>query len=640
MMERDFLEMVQAGPVVFDGAIGTQLYERGVYINKSFDDANLTKQDLVRSVHEEYLQAGADVLTTNTFGSNRIKLRRHGLEEQVEAINKAGVEIARSVAEDLAFVAGSVGPTGVTPTVLTDGELDEIRAAYREQVRALAEAGADLLVFETFRQLSEMRIALEAAREVCDLPIVAQMAFDSELATGDGADPDRVALLLKEWGADVIGANCMEGPKVIYDVVEQMLGHGAPVIAQPNAGYPRKVDERLVYMATPEYFGVYARRFFKMGVGLVGGCCGTGPAHVRKIAAAARMMGGGRVQVEVADTQLNNLESDPEMSPVPVEERSDLAAKITRVWSDRVNAPADERAPINRENFVVSVEVNPPSGLSPQKGVDAAKMLIEHGVDVINSSDGPRASVRMANSAFAKMMQEQVGNEVIVHFCSRDRNLLGLQSDLLGLHVLGLNNLCVITGDPPKVGDYPHATAVFDLDSIGMLRMISNFNRGLDPAGKSFGDVTQFFCACGAEPAAKDYDREIRRLEEKHEAGAHFVMTQPVYDPVVLERFLSDIKHLDLPVLVGLLPLASHRNAEFLHNEVPGMAVPDDIRARMRDAGSGPEARAEGVAIAQETLMNVKDEVVGAYIMPPFGRYVAALEILECIDGFGPAPSR
>lgn len=633
-VNRDFLEVVDAGPVVFDGAVGTQLYERGIYINKSFDDANLSQQDLVRSVHEAYLQAGADVITTNTFGSNRIKLQRHGLEGRVVEINRQGVLLAREVARDAAFVAGSVGPTGLTPTMLTDAELDEIREAYREQIGALANAGADLIVLETFRQLSEIRIAIEAAGEVCDLPIVAQMAFDADLKTGDGASPDRVALLLKQWGADVIGANCMEGPNVLFDVVEQMVGHGRPVIAEPNAGYPRKVEERLVYMATPEYFGVYARRFFKLGVNIVGGCCGTGPEHVRQIAAASRMMGGGRIKVEMAEADKVEQRAEEGLEAVPVEDRTQLARKILRVQRERVLAPPDKRAPVSRDTFVVSVEVNPPSGLNPDTSIESAQMLIDGGVDVINTSDGPRASVRMNNGAFAALMRERVGCEVIVHYCSRDRNLLGLQSDLLGLHVLGLHNLCVITGDPPKVGDYPHATAVFDLDSIGMLRMISNFNRGLDPSGKSVGDVTRFFCACGAEPAAKDYEREIRRLEEKKAGGADFVMTQPVYDHRVLEKFLKDIEHLGLPVLVGLLPLASHRNAEFLHNEVPGMAVPDDIRKRMESAGSGPQARAEGVKIAQETLDMVKDQVVGAYIMPPFGRYVAALEILQCIDGY------
>lgn len=632
----EFLAALSDGPIVFDGAIGTQLYERGIFINKCFDAANLDRQDMVASVHRAYLDAGAEVLTTNTFAANRIKLKRHGLEDKVEAINRAGVAIAKEVAGDEAYVAGSVGPTGLTPTMLTDTELDEIRAAYREQIGFLIDAGVELLTLETFRLMSEMRLALEAARAVSPtIPIVAQMAFDSERRTADGADPERVVLLLKQWGADVVGANCMEGPNVLFDVVEQMVGRGVPIIAQPNAGYPRKVDERLIYMATPEYFGVFARRFFKAGAAIVGGCCGTGPEHVERIAGAALMMGGGRHARPKTRLSVLAEESAAGRDPVPTEERSGLAAKVLRVHRERVRAanPAD-RVATGPENFVVSVEVNAPSGLDPSAKIAATRMLLGGAVDVVNIADNPRASARMSNWAMARLLQEQLDTEVILHVCGRDRNLLGLQADILAYHALHLNNLVVITGDPPKVGDYPHATAVFDLDSVGILRMIENFNRGIDPAGKAVGDTTRFFLATGAEPAAADYDRELTRLEKKKAAGAQMIMTQPVYDPQVLERFLTDIEGLDMPVLVGLLPLASHRNAEFLHNEIPGMAVPAEIRERMRLAGSGPLARAEGVAIAQETLLKVKDRVVGAYIMPPFGRYEAALEILSCLPGY------
>lgn len=627
-MSARFFELLAKGPLVFDGGIGTRLYERGIYVNKSFDHANLSNPDLVEAVHGEYLEAGADVLTANTFSSNRIKLRRHGLEEQTAAINRAGVEIARRVATTNAFVAGSIGPTGQTPTMLTDRELEVIRQAFREQARALAEAGADLIILETFRQMSEIRLAMEAVQEVCDLPLIAQMSFDRERKTGDGASPERVAMLLNEWGADVVGANCMEGPHVLFDVVVAMRGFGVPVIAQPNAGYPRNVDQRLVYMATPEYFGVYGRRFLKAGVDLIGGCCGTGPEHIRQLAAAARMVGGGRKAIEVREVT---------RAPQPPAEESaessvrptDLATKIRAAVQSRLRGE-----PVRRENFVVSVEVNPPAGLDPAEALQAARMLVQGGVDVINIADGPRASVRMANWALGHLMQTELDIEVILHLCGRDRNLLGLQSDLLGFQALNLHNLVVITGDPPKVGDYPHATAVFDLDSVGILRMIRNFNHGIDPAGKSVGASTAFYCACGAEPAAMDYDRELRRLEKKKQAGASFIMTQPVYDPAVLDRFLEDTRHLELPVMVGLLPLASYRNAEFLHHEVPGMAVPDEIRARMKAVGSGPEARREGVAIAQETLERIKDRVVGAYIMPPFRRFSAALEILSALEGY------
>ena len=637
MTKPRFLDAIRDRPIVFDGGMGTQLYERGIYINRSFDDANLTRADLVRQIHQEYVLAGADVITTNTFSANRLKLARHGLEDRLVEINHAAVEIARQVALDRAWVAGSIGPTGRTPTMLTDAEIREIREAFAEQVRVLLEAGVELIVIETFRLLSEVRLAIEAAREAIgdrDVPIVATMAFDVERRTGDGADPERVAMLLADWGADVVGANCMEGPHVIFDVVGGMLGGPAPVIAQPNAGYPRKVDERLVYMATPEYFGVYAKRLFKAGVSGVGGCCGTSPEHVRRIAAAARMMGGGQPIIEAPRVRSVSARASSR-DAVPVADRTELATKIDRVWRERLRPEEGrEPAPLTRDHFAVSVEVNPPKGLNPMRAIEAARMLQAGGVDVINIADGPRASVRMSNWALAKLVQDRLGMEAILHLCARDRNLLGLQADVLAYNALGLNNLVVITGDPPKVGDYPHATAVFDLDSVGMLRMLSNFNDGVDPAGKDVGQVTRFFCACGAEPAATDYDRELRRLEAKCEAGASLIMTQPVYDGAVLDRFLHDIKGMNVPVMVGLLPLASWRNAEFLHNEVPGMAVPSSIRERMREAGSGEQARAVGVQIAQETLEQVKDRVVGAYIMPPFGRYRAALEILSCVPGY------
>ena len=628
-MKKRFLDALGEGPLVFDGAIGTQLYERGIFINKCFDAANLSNPDLVTAIHEAYRDAGADALTSNTFAANAIKLRRHGLEDSVAEINRAGIELARRAAQDSVYVGGSIGPTGLVPAMLTDREAAEIRAAYREQAAALAAAGADFLILETFRQLSEIRIVIEAAREVSDLPIIAQMAFDQDRKTADGASPERVALLLVEWGADVIGTNCLEGPNVIFDVIGEMVGRGAPVIAQPNAGYPRKIDERLIYMATPEYFGEYAKRYYQSGVAIVGGCCGTGPEHIRRIAGAARMLGGGHHDKPVSRLSVVQLAETDGFDEIPMQERTGLAAKIHRVYHDRVKGKATNE--IGPDNFVVSVEVNAPAGLDPSARVEAARMLKAGGVDVLNIADGPRASARMSNWALGMEFRRELDTEVILHVCGRDRNLLGLQMDILAYHVSGLHNLVVITGDPPKVGDYPHATAVFDLDSIGILRLIENFNHGLDPAGKNFGEPTRFLCACGAEPAAIDYDRELRRLELKKEAGAQFIMTQPVYDHAILERFLNDTEHLDLPVLVGLLPLASYRNAEFLHNEVPGMAVPEPIRERMRAAGSGASARAEGVKIAQETLEEIKHRVVGAYVMPPFGRFSAALEILECV---------
>jgi homocysteine S-methyltransferase len=384
----------------------------------------------------------------------------------------------------------------------------------------------------------------------------------------------------------------------------------------------------MIYMATPEYFGVYARRFYKLGVAMVGGCCGTGPEHIRSIAGAARMMGGGRVTIEAAAPSVDVAETAAGVpTACPTQLKTGLSKKISEVYESRVKGSGP--VAITPKNFVVSVEVNPPSGLDASGAIAAARMLREAGIDVVNIADGPRATVRMSNQTLAHLIQEQVGIEVLLHVCCRDRNLLGLQADLLADHVLGIDNLVIITGDPPKMGDYPQATAVFDLDSIGLLRLTNGLNRGFDPSGKPMQLATCFYCACGAEPAAQDYERELRRLEEKRAAGAELIMTQPVYDPQLLRRFLDDTKHLNMPVLIGLLPLASYRNAEFLHNEVPGMQIPGHIRERMREVSSGAAARAEGVKIAQEALAAVVDDVVGAYIMPPFGRYRAALEILE-----------
>lgn len=609
--------------------MGTQLYERGNFFNRSLEEACLVKPDLVRQVHDEYVAAGAQLIQTHTFAANRIKLARHDLADRTEDINRIATHLALEAADDRILVAGSVGPTGKVPGVMTARELAAVLEAFREQVSMIAESGAHCISFETFRQLSELRIAIGAAKDVCDLPIIAQVAFDAEVRTADGAGPVRVVEILKEAGACVVGANCVEGPVGVFQAVEQMVGRGVPVSARPNAGYPRLDDDRLIYMATPEYFGLYARRYFKLGVALVGGCCGTSPEHTRRIAASARMMGGGSVKASPVRVTLEEKETVAGISPTPVEEKSLLARKIMRAYHDRVRAK--NPLPVGPDTFAVSVEVNPPPGLDPADALAAARLLREGGVDVVNIADGPRATVRMSNSALALLIQRDLGMETILHVCCRDRNLLGLQADLLASHVLGIRNLVVITGDPPKLGDYPHATAVFDLDSIGLLRLLDGLNRGIDPSGKHMGAATSFFSACGAEPAALNYDRELRRLEEKVAAGADFIMTQPVYDPAVITRFLDDTAAFDRPVLIGLLPLASYRNAEFLHNEVPGMSIPAEIRARMARATTGQEARAEGIAIAQEALVSVVDRVAGAYIMPPFRRYGAALKILESV---------
>lgn len=608
-------DRIARGPIVVDGAMGTELYQRGKFINKPFEGVNLSDPVLVESVHREYVQAGAELIETNTFAANKAKLRRVGLEDQHDAINAAAVAIARKAAGEKAWVVGAMGPTGTKWPSLSAHKQSEQRQVFAEQARTLVDAGVDGLILETFSYLGELEVALKEVRGVFDGVIIAQASFTGAMATGDGAGPNEVARALKDGGATVVGANCADGPMELYAIAEKLVSHGMPVSIIPNAGYPKPVDGRMIYMATPEYFGVSARRLFKLGVRMVGGCCGTSPGHIRSMVGAKRMMSGGGVQAAALPAKGHITEEiGIALEPTPFGERSRLAAKIA-----------------SEEGFVVSVEVNPPTGLDPKKAIDGARMLKAAGVDVINIADGPRASVRMSNWSLALKVQQAVDMEAIVHLCMRDRNLLGLQSDILAYDSLGLHNLVVITGDPPKMGDYPDATAVFDLDSIGAIRMIDNFNRGVNLAGRSLKGQTNFVMACGAEPAALDYDRELRRLREKVDAGAEFVMTQPVYDPEVLERFLDDIKEFERPVLVGLMPLASSRNAEFLHNEVPGMQIPSSIRDRMAKVGRGPDARAEGVRIAQEMLIAVKDRVRGAYIMPPFGRYEAAIEVLDVV---------
>jgi homocysteine S-methyltransferase len=626
---RTFREALIAGPLLFDGATGTQIYERGVLFNRSFDELNVSQPDLIREIHADYVAAGAQVVETNTYGANRLALQRHDLQDRVVELNRAGVMLAREAADERAFVAGAVAPTGLDPRGATPEVVAQIREAFREQIAALRDAGVDVLLLETFDLLEEIQLALAAAREEgADLPVIAQMRFGEAGHAVDGTDPGRAALLLSEWGADAVGANCGGGPHEVFDAATAMVRAGVkrPVAAQANAGHPEQIEGRLIYVASPDFFATFARRLLKAGVRIVGGCCGTGPAHIRAMAGAVRMMGHDTLPSQQAIVIAGVGEGEGQ--PV-LESRADA---MRAAVADRPVTPLAERSRLGAalgERFVVSVEVNPPFGLDPSPGVAAAQMVIDAGATVINSSDGPRASVRMDNVAFGSLVQREVGCEVILHVCCRDRNLLGTVSHLLGAHALGIRNLVVITGDPPKMGDYPDATAVYDLDSIGLLEIISAMNRGIDPAGKEMPSPTNFVCATGAEPAALDYERELDRLYRKKLAGAELVMTQPVYDPEIMLRFLDDTRDLGLPILVGLLPLASYRNAEFMHNNVPGMRVPEDIRERMRKAGSGAAGRAEGVRIARETLLAVRDRVAGAYIMPPLGRYELAMDVVD-----------
>lgn len=637
----DLLQHLKSRPIVFDGAMGTGLYERGYFINRPFDEANLVRSETVAEIHASHRKAGAQILETNTFSANRILLGRYGLPDRVREINLAGVALARGAARDEALVGGALGPTGEGLGVLPEDRLAELRSVFEEQISALVDAGVDLLVLETFHHMGEMLAALAVARSHFKGPIAAQMSFEEDGLLRDGTAPERVAETLARAGADIVGVNCCDGPAVVHDVATAMLKAGVPVSAQPNAGRPRRLDQRTLYMATPEYFGVYARRLYKAGIRLVGGCCGTRAEHVAAIAAAARMIGatgaddrpGPGAALERATVAAETPRTLPE---IPVASRSRFAAKVEDVFARRLSGGTSTAVPRGREDFVVSVEINPPAGLDPAKAVAAARQLVAAGVDVINVPDGPRAAVRMGNVAFSHILQRDIGCEVILHVCCRDRNLVGLQSDILGAHVLGLRNLVVITGDPPKLGDYPKATAVFDLDSIELLKLVNGLNQGVDPAGRMVGQQTGFFLGAGVEPAAADYDRELKRLERKVAAGARIIMTQPVYDRSTVARFLSDTRSLKVPILLGLCPLVSARNADFLHNEVPGMSVPEHIRERMQQAGSGAPAQQEGIRIAREMLDEFSSAITGCYIMPQLGRTTSALGVLEGL-GYGEA---
>jgi methionine synthase / methylenetetrahydrofolate reductase(NADPH) len=624
-----FLDTLSTGPMLVDGAMGSLLYERGVLHTRSYEELNLSQPELILAAHRDYVQAGAQLVETNTFGANRVVLARHGLADRVGDVNRAAVQLARTAAGERARVAGAVGPTGVKFAIATAAERRNARFALAEQIDVLVLAGVDAIMLETFSSLLEMEAALEVAKQRGPrIPVIAQMVFDGQGRGDGGMPPDEIADRLIAAGADVVGANCGIGPAELYGVGAAMVGRGRPVILQPNAGLPASVEGRTLYVANPEHFGVFARRMLKTGVALIGGCCGTTPAHTRAMLGAVRMLSGHAITDGAAQSQERiEVRSAPTAAVAAPAPRTALADK------------SELGARLAAGKFAVSVELTAPAGTDLTRTVAQVRELGAGGVTTINIADGPRASARMGNLAVCASLTQSTGVEPILHVCSRDRNFLGLVAHLLGAHALGIKNLVIITGDPPKMGDYPFATPVYDVDSIGLLRIAAGLNAGIDPAGKEIGGATRFVLATGAEPAAHDRDRELRRLEDKKLAGAEVVMTQPVYDPRTLERFLEDAAPLGLPVMVGILPLASHRNAEFLHHEVPGMSIPSEYRERMAKAPAGPEARAEGIKIAQEALDAVKRRVAGAYVMPPFNRVDSALAVLECArDVWKPEP--
>ena len=596
---------------VVDGAMGTMLYGRGVFLNVCYDELNLRQPDLVRDIHREYVRAGAELVETNTFGANPVKLATYGLAGDTERINTAAASLAREAAGTRAAVLGAIGPLGVRVEPFGELSLDEARAAFERQVRGLIAGGVDGVILETFSDVAELGAAVHAVRAVTDLPIIAQMTVGTDGKTHYGTDPVVFGPELQAMGVDVIGVNCSVGPHGVLEAVEKLARVVTlPISAQPNAGLPREVGDRKIYMASPEYMASYARRMVEAGARLVGGCCGTTPDHIRAIV--------GFVQ-SVSPRHAFDMGTLPPpapavaMEPVPLAARSRLGAKL-----------AEGR-------FITTVEIVPPKGVDPTPMFEQVRQLKAAGVDAVNVPDGPRAQSRMGALLSAVMIEREVGLEAVVHYACRDRNLLGMLSDLLGASAAGVRNLLIVTGDPPKMGPYPEATAVFDIDSIGLTNLVSRLNRGLDPGGNPIGQPTRFVIGVGVNPAAPDFERELKRFAYKVEAGAEFAITQPVFDLAQLDRLLVHAESFRIPVVAGIWPLVSLRNAEFLANEVPGVSVPDAVVDRMRAASAHgkEEALAEGVRISREMLAAVADRVQGVQVSAPLGRVSVALEVLE-----------
>ena len=596
--------------LVCDGAMGTMLYGKGIFLNRSFDELNLTQPDLVAEVHQAYVRAGADVIETNTFGANRIKLAAFGLAERTHAINLQGARIARHAAREQVFVAGAIGPLGIRIEPWGKTGVDEAEEYFREQARALHEGGVDLFVLETFRDLNEISAAIRAIRSICDLAIVAQVTTEDDGNTLDGVSPERFVPELEQQGANVVGLNCSVGPAAMLETIERMAAvANVKLSAQPNAGRPREIEGRNIYLCSPEYMASYARRFINNGVRLVGGCCGTTPEHIRHIKGAVRALAPATPVKDKASAPA------PVTAPVDVVPRAEKSRMANN---------------LSRRMFTVAVELVPPRGFDTHTLIDQARQLRIHGVDLVNIPDGPRASARMSALAAAVMIQQQAGLEPILHYACRDRNLLGMQSDLLGAHSMGIRNVLLITGDPPHAGDYPDATAVFDVDSIGLTNVVARLNRGMDIGGQPIGMPTAFHIGVAVNPWALDPDHEFRRFQYKVEAGAEFAVTQPVFEVRALVEFLER-SGAPIPVLAAITPLESLRHAEFLANEVPGVSVPEAVVERMRRAEAAGGAAAEGLAIASEIAAEVRPYVQGIQISTAAGAIENALGVMKAI---------
>ena len=616
---KPFLEAIDERVLVCDGAMGTMLYAKGVFINRCFDALNLAEPSRVAEVHHEYVRAGADVVETNTFGANRIKLRGFGLADRLRDINMEGARLARTAASGRAYVAGAIGPLGIRIEPWGKTGKDEAEAFFREQAEALLAGGVDLFILETFRDVTELRAAIAAIRSMCDLPVVAQMTIEEDGNSLDGMPPEQFVPALEPY-ADIVGVNCSIGPAPMLETIERMSAiTRTRLAAQPNAGRPRDVEGRNIYLSSPEYIASYARRFMSHGVRLVGGCCGTTPEHIRQIKMAVKAFAP-----EVARAAGRERASSVSLG-------AENPAKATAVDDAVPSVPKAERSQLARAlvegRFATIVELIPPKGCVGDVMIDRARLLKGHGVDVVHIPDGPRGA-RMSALSLAVLIQQNAWIETVLQYSCRDRNLLGMQSDLLGAHAMGVRNVIIVTGDVSHVGDYPDATAVFDVDSIGLTNVVSRLNRGLDIGGQPIGSPTSFHIGVQVNPGAEDLESEIRRFEYKVEAGAEFAVTKPIFDLGTFERFFKRIESARLPLIIGLWPFESVLNAEFMANEVPGVRVPDAVLARMRRL-EGPEAAvAEGVAIAREVGCQLKGTVQGVHVAAPSGRVESALEVL------------
>jgi homocysteine S-methyltransferase len=594
---------------VVDGAMGTMLYARGVFLNVCYDELSVKQPDLIRDIHREYVRAGAEILETNTFGATPGKLATHGLAGDTERINEAAAKLAREAAGGRASVAGAIGPLGYRIEPFGEASADDARAAFGRQIDGLIAGGVDGFILETFSDFDELKAAFEAIRSRSALPIIAQMTVGTDGKTYYGTEPVTFGPMLQALGADVVGVNCSVGPHGVLEVVEQLAKVvTVPISAQPNAGLPRDVGDRKIYMASPEYMAEYGRRIVEAGARFIGGCCGTTPDHIKALTGFVKSVAPRHAgNYVVAPTTAKMLD------PVPLVERSAFGAKLAR------------------GEFITSVEIVPPRGVDPSSMFDQVRELKAAGVDAVNVPDGPRAQSRMGALLSGLMIQKEVGLEPVVHYACRDRNLLGMLSDLLGAAASGIRNLLIVTGDPPKMGPYPDATAVFDIDSIGLTNLVSRLNHGLDPGGNALGGTTRFVIGVGVNPASPDPERELKRFTWKVEAGAEFAMTQPVFDMEQMDGFLERTAHLKLPIIAGIWPLVSLRNAEFLANEVPGVTVPAHILDRMRAASAKgkEEGLAEGVRIAREMVAAVRPKVRGIQVAAPMGRVNVALEVLR-----------